>query len=217
MEKISKGSVLEEQFVTTVCNPYLAPPSNHWLPEQTRPLGPGLLRALHAARGLPTPAALLVAQKAWQARRATLFVVLLCQVCNLVFVVMASHLAAAGQTVLQPSVSLSSTSSAMVCTDRQSLLQVLLPWMCVFYVFCSLFLFYCWSFTSFWAQHSGFLWDRGGVTIKPTYRRGEMLKSRNTVSYPHSSSSTQSTHQDNWWQTPNPLHWFHTWKKMGCV
>lgn len=29
MGKKCKGSVLEEQFVTTACSPYLVPPSNH--------------------------------------------------------------------------------------------------------------------------------------------------------------------------------------------
>ena len=57
MEKTATGIVLEEQFVTTVCNPYLAPPSNHWLPDQARPLGNGFLGAIQTIPcGLPIQA-----------------------------------------------------------------------------------------------------------------------------------------------------------------
>lgn len=41
--KTYKGSVLEQQLVTLVCYPYLAPPANHGLAGQTRPLGCGVL------------------------------------------------------------------------------------------------------------------------------------------------------------------------------
>lgn len=48
--------------------------------------------------GLPTQAALLVAQKAGQARGATLFTVALCHICTVVFVMMAAYFAALGRT-----------------------------------------------------------------------------------------------------------------------
>lgn len=40
-----QGSVLEQQLVTLVCYPYLAPPANHGLADQTGPLGLGALSA----------------------------------------------------------------------------------------------------------------------------------------------------------------------------
>lgn len=44
--EIPKGSVLEERFVTLVCHPDLAPPSNYGLPDQARLLGYRFLSAL---------------------------------------------------------------------------------------------------------------------------------------------------------------------------
>lgn len=117
-----------------------------------------------------------------------------CQVCNLVFVAMASHSAAAGQTVRsllflsplygvgdrphRPPVPSPAPSASHVCT------------LCILFMLSFLLL----VFTRLWAQHSGFLWDTVGVTIKPTYLKGQMLKSRNAVTYPHSSFSKYTEH-----------------------